>query len=83
LKFDRIQGHFQRQSEATQGSFRDVHTKVAAVASRVNEHKMGEVALYQTVERHKQIIQELEGRLQQLQKTVSGQQNELSRLKRG
>ena len=97
LRFERIQGHFQRQGETIQSSFRDVHTKVATIASKMNERKMSDIAIKEMVERHQQVVQTFEAKLQQLQKLMSEQEfqlmnsrselkdalKELAKLKRG
>src|SRR5438874_510323 len=36
-RFERVQGHFQNQSELIKTGFSDIHAKVAQVVSRVNE----------------------------------------------
>jgi chromosome segregation ATPase len=77
LRFERIQGHFQRQGEAIQSSFRDVHAKVATIASRINERKMADVSIQQMVERHQQVVQSFDARLHQLQKVLSEQELQL------
>src|ERR1700733_5906545 len=57
LRFERIQGHFQRQTEAIQSNFRDVHQKIATVASRINERKLSDANITDMVERHQQLVQ--------------------------
>jgi chromosome segregation ATPase len=97
LRFERIQSHFQRQSEVIQNSFRDVHSKVATIASKLNERKMADTNIREMVDRHQQVVQTFEVRLQQVQKVLSEQElqlmnsrselkdalKELERLKRG
>lgn len=97
LRFERIQGHFQRQAEGFQATVRDIHSKIATVASRINERKMSDATIADMVERHQQLVQTFEVRLQQLQKVMSEQElqlvssraelraamKELERLKRG
>lgn len=77
LRFERIQGSFQRQAETIQSNFRDIHSKIAAVASRTNERKMSEVNTHEMIERHQQVVHSFEVRLQQLQKTMSEQEFQL------
>jgi len=81
LRFERIQGNFQRQTEALQNSFKDIHSKIATVASRTNERKMSEVGTQEMMERHQQVVQSFEARLQGLQKTISEQQYQILGLK--
>jgi chromosome segregation ATPase len=81
LRFERIQGNFQRQTETLQSSFRDIHSKIATVASRTNERKMSEVGTQEMMERHQQVVQSFEARLQGLQKTISEQQYQILGLK--
>ena len=77
LRFERIQGHFQRQSEGMQSSFRDVHNKVATVASRINERKMVDSSMQDMMDRHNQVVETLETRLEQMQKVITEQELEL------
>ena len=77
LRFERIQGHFQRQAEGIQASFRDIHSKVATVAGRINERKMSDGAITDLIQRHQQVVQTFEVRLQQLQKVMSEQELQL------
>lgn len=77
LRYERIQGNFQRQSEAMQSTFRDIYAKIAAVASRVNERKMSDAGIAEMVERNERAIQSLEARIHQLQKTIGEQELEL------
>jgi chromosome segregation ATPase len=77
LRFERIQGNFQRQSETLQSNFRDIHSKIATVASRTNERKMSETTTAELVGRSHQTIQSFEVRLQALQKMMSEQEYQL------
>lgn len=77
LRFERIQGSFQRQAETMQSNFRDIHSKIATVASRTNERKMTETTTQEMMERHNQMVHSFEVRLQALQKTMSEQEYQL------
>jgi chromosome segregation ATPase len=77
LRFERIQGSFQRQGETIQSNFRDIHSKIATVASRTNERKMSETGMQEMMERHQQVVQSFEVRLQGLQKIISEQEYQL------
>jgi chromosome segregation ATPase len=77
LRFERIQGSFQRQTETMQSNFRDIHSKIATVASRTNERKMSETSTQEMMERHQQVVQSFEVRLQALQKSMSEQEYQL------
>ncbi len=66
-----------------QSSFRDVHSKIATVASRVNERKMSDTALFDAVESNQRAVQALEARVQQLQKSMAEQQMELANARAG
>lgn len=78
IRFERIQGHFQRQSEQIQGQFNDMHMKSAQLSSRVNESRMGETRMQEMVDRHQQMVQSFEARLQQMQKMMTEQELQLS-----
>jgi len=77
LRFERIQGSFQRQSETLQSNFRDIHSKIATVASRTNERKIIETTTQEMMDRHNQMVLSFEARLQALQKTMSEQEYQL------
>jgi len=76
-RFERVQGHFQRQTEMLQSSLSDVHSKIAQVVSRVNERKISEGVVKEMVDRHGQVVQSFEARLQQFQKVISDQELQL------
>jgi chromosome segregation ATPase len=96
-RFERVQGHFQRQTEMLQNALGDVHQKIAQVVSRLNERKISENVVKEMIDRHGQVVQTFEIRLQQVQKVMSDQELqimharselkeallELSRLKKG
>lgn len=77
VRFERVQGHFQRQTELLGKGFADVHQKVAQVVSRVNERKVEDSAIKEMVERHAHVVQAFELRLQQLQRVISEQELQL------
>lgn len=77
LRFERVQGHFQRQGEMIQTNFRDVSSKVAQLTSRVNERKLAETSMKEMVDRHQQMVQTFEARLTQVQKVISEQELQL------
>lgn len=76
-RFERVQGHFQRQTEMLQSALGDVHNKIAQVVSRLNERKISEGVVREMVDRHGQVVQTFETRLQQFQKTMSDQDLQL------
>lgn len=78
LRFERVQSHLQRQAEGTQGQFGDMHAKVAQLLSKVNETRLAENRIQEIVDRHQQVVQSFEARLQQLKKIVSEQELQLS-----
>lgn len=76
-RFERVQGHFSRQTEMIQASFSDIHTKIAQVVSRLNERRLSENVVKEMVDRHSQAVQTFEVRLQQVQKVISEQELQL------
>jgi chromosome segregation ATPase len=76
-RFERVQGHFQSQSERIQAGFNDVNGKIAQVVSRVNERKVSEGVVKEMVERQSSLIQTFEVRMQQLQRVISEQELQL------
>jgi chromosome segregation ATPase len=76
-RFERIQGHFNRQTEMVQTGFHDLNTKVANLASRLNERRVSENQMKELVERHQQMVQTFEVRMQQMQKVMSEQEFQL------
>lgn len=78
LRFERVQSHFQRQGELVQGQFSDMHAKVAQLLSKVNESRLAESRIQEMVDRHQQVVQSFEARLQQLKKIVTEQELQLS-----
>lgn len=76
-RFERVQGHFQRQNDILQSGFKDVHAKMAQVVSRVNERKVEEGMVKEMVERHASVVQSFEVRMQQLQRLISEQELQL------
>lgn len=76
-RFERVQGHFQRQTEMLQSAMGDVHNKIAQVVSRLNERRLSEGVVKEMVDRHSQVVQTFETRLQQFQKVMSDQELQL------
>lgn len=76
-RFQTVQGHFQRQTELLKNGFADVHAKIAQVVSRVNERRVEDGVVKELVERHAQVVQAFEVRLQQLQRVLSEQELQL------
>lgn len=76
-RFERVQGHFQRQNEMVQNGFNDINAKMAQVVSRVNERKISENAIKEMVDRHAQLVQSFEVRMQQMQRVISEQELQL------
>ena len=77
MRFERVQSHFQRQTEMLQNALGDVHNKIAQVVSRVNERKISEGVVKEMVDRHGQVVQSFETRLQQFQKVMADQELQL------
>lgn len=76
-RFERVQGHFQRQNDILQSGFKDVHAKMAQVVSRVNERKVEDGMVKEMIERQAQTVQAFEVRMQQLQRVISEQELQL------
>ncbi len=76
-RFERVQGHFQRQNEMLQMSNSEMHNKIAQVVSRMNERKVSENLIKEMVDRHGAVVQAFEVRLSQLQKVMSEQEMQL------
>ena len=76
-RFERVQGHFQRQNEMLRTSMMEVHNKIAQVVSRLNERKLSENVVKEMVDRHANVVQTFETRLQQFQKVMSDQELQL------
>lgn len=76
-RFERVQGHFHRHNEMIQGGFSDLNDKVAHLASRVNERRISENQVKEMIDRHQQIVQTFEVRMQQMQKVMSEQEMQL------
>lgn len=77
LKFERVQAHFQRQGESMTSNFRETNSKVATIATKLNERKLHEINIKEMVERHQQVVQAFELRLQQMQKVITEQEYQL------
>lgn len=76
-RFERVQGHFHRQTEMIQTANNDVNNKLSHLASRVNERKVSENQIKELVDRHQQMVQSFEIRMSQLQKIISEQEMQL------
>jgi hypothetical protein len=76
-RFERVQNHFKGQTEMLQNALSDVHNKIAQVVSRMNERKLSEGMVKEMVDRHGQVVQSFETRLQQFQKVMSDQELQL------
>jgi len=76
-RFERVQSHFQRQTEIMQSGMTDVHNKIAQVVSRLNERKISEGVVKEMVDRHAAVVQSFETRFQQFQKVMSDQELQL------
>jgi chromosome segregation ATPase len=76
-RFERVQSHFKGQSEMLQNALSDVHAKIAKVVSRINERKLSENVVKEMIDRHGQIVQTFEVRLQQIQKVTADQELQL------
>lgn len=77
IRFERVQGHFQRQTEMLQNALGEVHQKIAQVVSRLNERKISESVVKEMVDRHASVVQTFETRLNQFQKVMSEQEMQL------
>src|SRR6185503_2849674 len=76
-RFTAVQGHFQRQTEMLQSALGEVHNKIAQVVSRLNERKLSENVVKEMVDRHGQVVQTFETKLQQFQKVMAEQEMQL------
>jgi hypothetical protein len=76
-RFERVQGHFQAQNEMLRNSTMEVHNKIAQVVSRLNERKISEGVVKEMVDRHANVVQTFETRLQQFQKVMAEQEMQL------
>lgn len=77
IRFERVQGHFQRQTEMLTNGMSDMHSKLAKVVSRVNERRIEDNMVKEMVERHAHVVTAFEARMQQLQKVISEQELQL------
>ena len=80
-RFERVQGHFKAQNEQFQNGMLDMNNKIAQVVSRVNERKVSENVIKEMVERHSNVVQTFEVRMQQLQRLMSEQELQLMNTK--
>lgn len=76
-RFERVQGHFQNQSEMVKNGFHEFNSKIAQVVSRVNERKVNDNIIKEMVDRHTQLVQSFEVRLNQLSRVISEQEMQL------
>lgn len=76
-RFERVQGHFQRQNEMFQNGLQDVNQRMAQIVSRVNERKVEDGVVKEMVERHAHVVQSFEVRMQQLQRLIGEQELQL------
>lgn len=81
IRFERVQGHFQRQTELLTNGLGDVHSKIAQVVSRVNERRVEDQVVKEMVERHAHVVTAFETRMQQLQRVISEQELQLMNAK--
>lgn len=81
IRFERVQGHFQRQTELLTNGLGDVHSKIAQVVSRVNERRVEDNVVKEMVERHAHVVTAFETRMQQLQRVISEQELQLMNAK--
>jgi hypothetical protein len=77
VRFERVQGHFQRQTELLTNGMADMHSKLAQVVSRVNERRVEDNVVKEMVERHAHVVTAFEARMQQLQRVISEQELQL------
>src|SRR5262245_21851444 len=63
VRFERVQGHFQRQTELLTNGLTDVHSKIAQVVSRVNERRVEDNVIKEMVERHAHVVTAFESRM--------------------
>ena len=76
-RFERVQGHFQNQSEMVKNGFHEFNSKIAQVVSRVNERKVNDGIIKEMVDRHTSLVQSFEVRLNQLTRVISEQEMQL------
>ena len=76
-RFERIQNHFRSSGEAMANALLDMNGKIAHVVSRVNERKLSENMIKEMVERHTNVVQAFEVRVNQMQKLMSEQEMQL------
>lgn len=81
IRFERVQGHFQRQTELLTNGFADVHSKIAQVVSRVNERRVEDSVIKEMVERHAHVVTAFETRMSQLQRVINEQEMQLMNAK--
>ena len=77
VRFERVQGHFKRQTELLSNGFADVHSKISQVVSRVNERKVEDTVVKEMVERQAHVVTAFESRMHQLQRVMSEQELQL------
>lgn len=77
LKIERLTGATQRLDEIIKSGIQDLNGKQAQLISKVNERKVGDMKIQELVDRHNQLVQSFEVRLNQMQKIISEQEMQL------
>lgn len=77
VRFERLAGMNQRLEELVKANLHDLTNKQSQMMSRVNERKVGDAKIQELVDRHNQLVQSFEQRMNQLQKVVAEQEMQL------
>lgn len=80
-KFERLTGVSQRLEEMTKLSLQDLGHKYTQLFSKVNERKVSDAKIQELVDRHNQLIQSFEVRMNQSQKFIAEQEMQLMSLR--
>jgi hypothetical protein len=76
-KYDRLAGMTQRLEEMAKASIQDLAMKQSQLISKVNERRLSDNKVQELVDRHNQLVQSFELRLNQMQKVIAEQELQL------
>jgi hypothetical protein len=76
-KYDRLAGMTQRLEEMAKASIQDLSMKQSQLISKVNERKLSDTKVQELVDRHNQLVQNFEQRLNQMSKVIAEQELQL------
>ncbi len=81
VRFERLMGVTQRLEEFVKTSLQDIHAKFAGLSSRVAERKLSETKVQEMLDRHMNLVQQFDLRMNQVQKLVAEQELQLMNAK--